>query len=121
MIRLKTVVVVAVMLTNYGLVFALTDTRCPTACPNYCAVSVGGAAPPMCSDRQAGFASSHKATAEIERVCFTGELGPALFEVADDEVYCHELLAPAGDGGDPSNASLEGDCPVDGWRPADCP
>jgi len=99
--------------------WAISDVQCPTACPSYCAVAVSGTAPAFCSDSPSGFASSHKATAEVKRACFTGETF-SVFVMDTDVVYCYQQYLPLGGDGELNQGSSD-ECDTDGWRPANCP
>jgi uncharacterized membrane protein len=69
--RLKVVFLALILLLTVGFSWAISDVRCPTNCPNYCAVVVSSA-PLFCADRAVGYAAENEAVAEIKRTCFTG-------------------------------------------------
>lgn len=96
-----------------GLIFGLTDTRCPTLCPTKCAVASANVPMLGCASWRSGYANTIIAEAEISMFCIDTMLFPVV--VAQDTVNCHGDLEiapwPDEDGDDDCASCGHGACP----------
>lgn len=110
--KIRRLMTIPALLILGSLLLATTDIRCPTTCPDFCAVATGTLVGPGCASWGEGFAGTRTAEAIVKGYCVETFL---TYVLDSQRVSCHEKYTypDYGDeGGDDCSGCGTGDCPA---------